>query len=212
MKDDNLKFGLVKIIGGKYKGCFGYYDDDDYLFDDDELEFDEDDEDVGGEHKAVVYFGDIIYNSYYVFIDHEDITNDFTLKDLIDRKNKISRLLCENKSDRKRLLLVEEKSLIDMEIISRYESYIDKKSTNDIKVFLCHSSKDKPIVVPLALDLEEKGLSTWLDAFDILPGESIVSKIGDGLSKCNYILLFLSNSSIESNWVKKNGRLCFGMK
>ena len=71
------------------------------------------------------------------------------------------------------------------------------------KIFLSHSSKDKPIVTSVALDLKEKGINTWLDAFDIQPGESIISKINEGLNNCDFILLFLSQNSVNSEWVTK---------
>lgn len=70
-------------------------------------------------------------------------------------------------------------------------------------MFLSHSSYDKSIVISVALDLKERGINTWLDAFDILPGESIMSKINDGLEECSYALLFLSKYSVKSNWVTK---------
>ncbi len=70
-------------------------------------------------------------------------------------------------------------------------------------MFLSHSSKDKDLVISVALDLNERGITTWLDAFDILPGESIISKINQGLENCEFILLFLSKNSIKSSWVMK---------
>ena len=78
-----------------------------------------------------------------------------------------------------------EKELIDYEINNRLENYIDSNKLKNKQVFLSHSSMDKEIVISVALDLNEKGITTWLDAFDILPGESIVSKINQGLSNCD---------------------------
>lgn len=71
------------------------------------------------------------------------------------------------------------------------------------KVFLSHSSIDKNIVTSIALDLQERKVTTWLDAYDILPGESIMSKINKGLEECKYVLLFLSKNSVKSSWVTK---------
>ena len=68
---------------------------------------------------------------------------------------------------------------------------------------MSHSSIDKSIVISIAIDLNERGISTWLDSFDILPGESIVSKINEGIEECDYMLLFLSNNSVKSKWVQK---------
>lgn len=197
------EFGIVKIIKGKYKGRFAYYDDIDYDdFDDDDIDEDYGVEDLS-QAKAVIYLGDIVYNSPCIYLDHDYITTNFTFKDLQDRLNEIVRLLFDDISDKERMLLVEEKSLINSEIITRYENFITTKKVSGTKVFLSHSSKDKSMVIPVALDLEKKEISPWLDAFDILPGESIVSKINEGLAECDFVILFLSKNSVTSNWVKK---------
>lgn len=36
-----------------------------------------------------------------------------------------------------------------------------------------------------------------------MPGESIVTKINQGLNDCEFVLLFLSQNSVKSNWVTK---------
>ena len=106
-------------------------------------------------------------------------------------------------SDTKRVSLLEEKRLIDSAINAQYQNFMYSKNNSNKKVFLSHSSKDKDIVVPIALDLEKVGISSWLDAKDILPGESIVTKIDKGLSECDLVLLFLSKNSVNSTWVRK---------
>ena len=182
-------YGIVKIIKGKFKGRFGYYDDDDLDFD--------------GVMKSVIYFGEMFDNSKYYYIEQKNITNDFTIEDLKKRKNEIRSQLWKKISEHKRLELIEEKELIDGEIYNRFENYIDSSKLKNKKLFLSHSSRDKDLVISVALDLNEKGITTWLDAFDILPGESIVSKINQGLENCEFILLFLSKNSVSSNWVMK---------
>ena len=174
-------YGIVKIIGGKYNGKFAYYDDDDVDFD--------------GKEKAVVYFGDILYNSYCEYIEYRYIDVNYTFEDLKKRSNEIISLLWEKLSDHERTLLVEEKNMIDMEIISQLENFIEIKKENK-NIFLSHSSIDKSIVISIALDLKKRGFSPWIDAFDIIPGESIVAKINDGISNCDFVLLFLSKNSI----------------
>ncbi len=182
-------YGIVKIIKGKFKGRFGYYDDDGLDFD--------------GKMKSVIYFGEMFDNSKYYYIEQENITNDFTIEDLKKRKDEIKSQLWQKISEHKRLELIEEKELIDEEIYSRFESYLDSSKLKNKKVFLSHSTMDKDVVISVALDLNEKGITTWLDAFDILPGESIISKINQGLENCEFILLFLSRNSVKSNWVMK---------
>lgn len=182
-------YGIVKIIKGKFKGRFGYYGDDDIDFD--------------GVKKSVIYFGEMLDNSKYYYIKQENITNDFTIEDLKKRRTEINLKLWGKISEHKRLELIEEKELIDGELYNRLENYIESSKLKNKKVFLSHSSLDKDKVISFALDLNEKGITTWVDAFDILPGESIVSKINEGLENCEFILLFLSKNSIKSNWVMK---------
>ena len=189
MKSYIGNYGLVKITGGKFKGRFGYYDDEDTDFD--------------GIEKSVIYFGEMFDNSKYYYIEHKYITDDFNTEDLKRRQSEITLKLWKGVSDSERLKLIEEKDLIDYEIYNRFEHYLESNQLKNKKVFLSHSSVDKSIVISVALDLQEKGISTWLDAFDILPGESITSKINKGLEECEFVLLFLSNNSVKSNWVTK---------
>lgn len=189
MKSYIGNYGLVKITGGKFKGRFGYYDDEDTDFD--------------GIEKSIIYFGEMFDNSKYYYIEHKYITDDFNTEDLKRRQSEITLKLWKGVSDSERLKLIEEKNLIDYEIYNRFEHYLESNQLKNKKVFLSHSSVDKSIVISVALDLQEKGISTWLDAFDILPGESITSKINKGLEECEFVLLFLSNNSVKSNWVTK---------
>ena len=48
-------------------------------------------------------------------------------------------------------------------------------------VFLSHSAKDKPVARDLAERLREAGLTVWFDEWEIRPGDSIPSKIEEGL-------------------------------
>lgn len=182
-------YGLVRIIDGEFKGKFGYYDDDDTDFD--------------GVEKSIVYFGKVFDNSKYYYINQEYITDNFNINDLNNRKVEILHQLWSEISETKRLELIEEKNLIENEIYNRFENYLEFNKQKNRKVFLSHSSSDKSIVISIALDLQEKGINTWLDAFDILPGESIMTKINDGIEECNLALLFLSKNSVKSNWVTK---------
>lgn len=104
--------------------------------------------------------------------------------------------------DYERIILLEEKSLIENELIRMYEEYVVNRNMEIPCVFMSHSSCDKSMVATVALDLKERGISSWIDKFDILPGESIASKTEEGLEKCDLVLLFLSKAAIESNWIK----------
>ncbi len=70
-------------------------------------------------------------------------------------------------------------------------------------VFLSHNSKDKPFVRRLARDLGRHGVPTWFDELEILPGDSLVEKIQEGISNMRYLGVVLSSNSVGSSWVKK---------
>jgi hypothetical protein len=68
------------------------------------------------------------------------------------------------------------------------------------KVFLSHSSVDKPFVRNLAKDLEAAGLQVWLDENVIKLGDSIINRINEGLNNTDFTLLIISASFLSSNW------------
>ncbi len=68
------QYGLVKIIKGKFKGRFGYYDDDEIS--------------SSGKVKSVIYFGEMMDNTKCYYIDEDNITNKFTILDLKKEKKK----------------------------------------------------------------------------------------------------------------------------
>jgi len=72
-----------------------------------------------------------------------------------------------------------------------------------VRVFLSHSSQDKPFVRDLADALEAGGaIKVWLDEREIGYGDNIVVKIDDGLD-ADAVLLILSPDSVDSKWVKE---------
>ncbi|MGH1363897.1 MAG: toll/interleukin-1 receptor domain-containing protein [Calditrichia bacterium] len=72
------------------------------------------------------------------------------------------------------------------------------------RVFLSHSSKDKPFIRKVEADLRRCQINTWLDEIDIRHGQSWLSAIfEDGLPNCDSVLVYLTKDSIESEMVKK---------
>ncbi|GEM_PF-4436287 len=70
------------------------------------------------------------------------------------------------------------------------------------KVFLSHSSSDKPLVRDVADRLEEAGIATFFDEADIDVGQSLRKTIQRAISSVGYVLVFLSQKSITSDWVR----------
>lgn len=71
-------------------------------------------------------------------------------------------------------------------------------------VFICHAHLDKVAYVrPLSEALDQRGISCWIDEAQILPGESIVGKINDGLRSSRIVLVIITDAFVERNWPEK---------
>jgi hypothetical protein len=71
------------------------------------------------------------------------------------------------------------------------------------KIFLSHTSSDKPFVRRLAQDLEAQGVYCWLDEAEIKIGESLIEKIRSGIDKVDFVAVILSQKSVEAPWVRR---------
>ena len=70
--------------------------------------------------------------------------------------------------------------------------------------FLSYSSEDKIVATKIANYLRSNGIDVWFDSWEIKAGDSLVSKIfKEGLSKCSFFIVLISNNSINSKWVKE---------
>lgn len=72
-----------------------------------------------------------------------------------------------------------------------------------IKLFLCHSSKDKTFVRRLKQELASFKHDVWLDESEIKVGDSIFEAVQKGLLNSDYVLLVLSPNFDVSNWAKR---------
>lgn len=79
-----------------------------------------------------------------------------------------------------------------------------------MKIFLSHSSKDKPFVEHLAKDILALDIEVWLDKWEMRVGDSLYDKIAQGLETSDYLVVVLSKNSVNSSWVRKelNAFLC----
>lgn len=72
-----------------------------------------------------------------------------------------------------------------------------------VELFLSHSSRDKGPVRRLAEELGRRRVNVWLDEWEIDVGDSITAKIQEGLSKADYVAVWLSRAAVVSGWVEK---------
>ncbi len=70
-------------------------------------------------------------------------------------------------------------------------------SERKLKVFLCHSSGDKPQVRDLYKRLQRDGFDPWLDEEDILPGQDWRREIPKAVRSAEAIIVCLSHASIN---------------
>lgn len=182
---DELDWGTVKITGGPHKGRIGIYDDDQT------------------ETMGIVYFGDLVHVKTLSFIPHKYLAP-VTSPDLLTRRDVIYQKMAsafESSSGAERADLLAELLLIDNALSDRM-MLARLTSGQDKKLFISHSSVDKPFATCLAVDLTKNGHPSWLDEWEITVGQSIPTRVSDGLDACDAIIVVLSEHSVKSKWVE----------
>ncbi len=66
--------------------------------------------------------------------------------------------------------------------------------------FLSHSAKDKAVVRALAERLRANGVRVWFDEWELRPGDSIPSKIEEGLESSRVLVFCMSAKAFSSDW------------
>jgi hypothetical protein len=69
------------------------------------------------------------------------------------------------------------------------------------QVFLSHSHADKPFVRRLATDLSVMGADIWIDEVELKVGDSLLARIGAGITASDFVAAILSRHSVGSTWV-----------
>jgi len=72
----------------------------------------------------------------------------------------------------------------------------------DVYFFISHASKDKDLAVAITDELETLGITTWRDDKDIDGGDSIPSKIAQGLENATHFGLLYTDMSKDRSWVR----------
>lgn len=76
-----------------------------------------------------------------------------------------------------------------------------------MKCFLSHNSKDKPIAEKIGRRLLRHNIDVWFDKWDIYAGESLTSKIEEGIQESSVFVVLLSSNSVKAKWVKEELRI-----
>ncbi|MHB1462501.1 MAG: toll/interleukin-1 receptor domain-containing protein [Armatimonadota bacterium] len=77
------------------------------------------------------------------------------------------------------------------------------------KVFLSHSHADSQFVKRLATDLEDQGIMTWYDEWDLALGHSLTIQIQEGIQSSGFFVVVLSPDSVSSDWVRTEWTAAF---
>ena len=76
--------------------------------------------------------------------------------------------------------------------------------TKPIQIFLCHASEDKTAVETIYDRLKSLGYKPWLDKKDLLPGQRWGAEIPKAIRASDYILIFLSKTSVAMRGYVQN--------
>lgn len=71
------------------------------------------------------------------------------------------------------------------------------------EIFLSHSDQDRQFVERLVSVMRRHGLPVWYSRTDVLGGQQWHDEIGEALRRCDWFVLVLSPSALESMWVKR---------
>lgn len=70
------------------------------------------------------------------------------------------------------------------------------------RLFISYSHQDTDKVISIVRQLALNGYDIWMDAKDIVPGDNYIYKIFEGVHSSDVYVIFLSNASINSNYVR----------
>ncbi len=72
-------------------------------------------------------------------------------------------------------------------------------------MFMSHATADKAEVEAVGawLKANDPMLTIWIDRWSMVPGDSLVERINEGISDSDRLVVFLTPESVDSAWVRK---------
>ncbi|MGC8775267.1 MAG: toll/interleukin-1 receptor domain-containing protein [Chlorobaculum sp.] len=89
------------------------------------------------------------------------------------------------------------------DLFIEYVNSLTAKAFDYYSCFISHSTVDKAFADRLYADLQAKGVRCWYASHDMEGGEHVDTQIDRAIKVHEKVLLVLSESSINSNWVKR---------
>lgn len=77
------------------------------------------------------------------------------------------------------------------------------KSVRTPRVFISHSSSDKNFVQLVATELRNRAIDAWFDKEQVLVGDDVLEKLGEGLQTMDFLVFIISRKALQSRWVDR---------
>jgi TIR domain len=188
--NNSYEYGPVYVTKGPHEGRVGYLDDTVAK---------------GRTTHGIVYFGLMGITAQHSQIPLSYLRH-INTSDLLSRHEELWRRLTPYSKNplqgSERVESLEEIALVLGQLGNRMFDAQFHNRHDGARIFLSHASADKVFVRGLAVDLTALGYRPWLDEWEILGGESIPSRISEGLEEADFVLVVLSKSSTASLWVE----------
>ena len=72
-----------------------------------------------------------------------------------------------------------------------------------MRAFLSYSSADRTVATTIFRTLRDQAVVMWFDELELYPGDSLIDRIADGITKADYLLVLVTDNSKQSPWVQK---------
>jgi hypothetical protein len=72
-----------------------------------------------------------------------------------------------------------------------------------MRAFLSHSSADKQLATLIYRALRDQAVDVWFDRLELRAGDSLLTKIAEGIGSAEYLLVLVTENSKASPWVQK---------
>jgi TIR domain/Restriction endonuclease len=79
----------------------------------------------------------------------------------------------------------------------------DERVAESARVFLSYARPDRSAAEDIAQALKLADFQVWFDSWELRPGDSIATKIREGLSASDFLVVLLSPDSANSRWVRE---------
>ena len=86
------------------------------------------------------------------------------------------------------------------------------KADRPVRVFISHNHRDREFVeAAITAPLAKYGIETWYSNSDIIPGEKYIQRIEDGLLKCDWVAVLVTENSVQTgDWVRAEVNTALG--